>query len=212
MNQEQLDDLTWLARNVHKWPDRSCGYINIMEIKGVYHPSWSRYSGDGKFSKRQWLARRAELQNKPSWEDAPEWAQWLSQDSLGRWLWHERKPRADDVRFKPRRGVFHVECTGEALGSWRDTLERRPDEVKDFQPFVSVEDAQPDMVNHPPHYQSDNGIECIDAIRAALGLDGFIAYCIGNAMKYQWRNKNDKLEDMKKARWYMDKAIKEQSK
>ena len=31
--------------------------------------------------------------------------------------------------------------------------------------------AEPDMVNHPPHYQSDNGIECIDAIRAALGRE-----------------------------------------
>ena len=85
---------------------------------------------------------------------------------------------------------------------------------QDFQPFTSIEDAQPahDMVNHPPHYQSDNGIECIDAIRAALGRDGFIAYCIGNSMKYQWREKADKLEDMRKAAWYLNRAIEEKSK
>lgn len=84
----------------------------------------------------------------------------------------------------------------------------------DFVPFVSVEDAKPapDMVNHPPHYQSDNGIECIDAIRSALGRDGFIAYCIGNSMKYQWREKADKLEDMRKAAWYLNRAIEEKSK
>ena len=84
----------------------------------------------------------------------------------------------------------------------------------DFAPFVSVEDAQPapDMVNHPPHYQSDNGIECIDAIRAALGRDGFVSYCVGNCMKYLWREKNDRTEDLRKAAWYLDRAIREVSK
>ena len=69
-----------------------------------------------------------------------------------------------------------------------------------------------DMVNHPPHYQSDNGIECIDAIRSALGKEGFIAYCRGNAMKYTWRDKSDNIEDWKKAAWYLNKAAEEASK
>ena len=66
-----------------------------------------------------------------------------------------------------------------------------------------------DMVNHPPHYQSDSGIECIDAIRAALGGDGFIAYCRGNAMKYVWREKVNAAEDLRKAAFYLDRAAKE---
>lgn len=33
-----------------------------------------------RIEKSEWLARRAELQNKPSWADAPEWANWLAQD------------------------------------------------------------------------------------------------------------------------------------
>ena len=66
-----------------------------------------------------------------------------------------------------------------------------------------------DMVNHPPHYQSDSGIECIDAIRAALGSDGFIAYCRGNAMKYVWREKVNAAEDLRKAVFYLDRAAKE---
>lgn len=66
--------------------------------------------------------------------------------------------------------------------------------------------AEPDMVNHPPHYQSDNGIECIDAIRAALGRDGFIAYCRGNAIKYLWRDKVNNVEDRNKAIWYINRA------
>ena len=66
-----------------------------------------------------------------------------------------------------------------------------------------------DMVNHPPHYQSDSGIECIDAIRAALGSAGFIAYCRGNAMKYVWREKVNAAEDLRKAAFYLDRAAKE---
>ena len=29
---------------------------------------------------------------KPSWDDAPEWAQWLAMDENGRWFWYEFKP------------------------------------------------------------------------------------------------------------------------
>jgi hypothetical protein len=72
---------------------------------------------------------------------------------------------------------------------------------------VSGEDAAPDMVNHPPHY-TQGGVECIDAIRAALGEDGFRAYCRGNALKYLWRAglKGDEAEDLAKAAWYARKA------
>lgn len=66
-----------------------------------------------------------------------------------------------------------------------------------------------DMVNSPPHYNQDS-IECIDAIRAALGDEGFQAYCQGNALKYLWRHKykGKPIEDLKKAQWYIDKIIK----
>ena len=66
--------------------------------------------------------------------------------------------------------------------------------------------AEADMINHPPHYQSDNGIECVDAIRAALGKEGFIAYCRGNVIKYQWRLKANPAEDQGKSVWYANRA------
>ena len=77
---------------------------------------------------------------------------------------------------------------------------------------IEVQTATVDMVNHPKHYQSDNGIECIDAIRAALGKEGFIAYCRGNAIKYSWREKLDSVEDRQKAIWYLNKANEEADK
>lgn len=67
-----------------------------------------------------------------------------------------------------------------------------------------------DPVNHPPHY-TQGGIECIDAIKAAVtGLEGVEAVCIGNAIKYLWRWKQKNgAEDLKKARWYIERLIKE---
>ena len=64
-----------------------------------------------------------------------------------------------------------------------------------------------DMVNAPPHYTAGD-IECIDAIKAALGPQGFRAFCRGNAIKYNWRSSlKNGVEDIQKARWYMDKLI-----
>ena len=65
-----------------------------------------------------------------------------------------------------------------------------------------------DNVNNPPHY-NQSGIECIDAIRAALGDEGFKSYCQGNAIKYLWRHqyKGKPVEDLHKAQWYINKII-----
>lgn len=67
-----------------------------------------------------------------------------------------------------------------------------------------------DLVNHPKHYQSDKGIECIDAIEAMLGLDGFIAFLRGQVVKYDWRilAKVDPVQDSEKAAWYQDRLTK----
>lgn len=67
-----------------------------------------------------------------------------------------------------------------------------------------------DNVNSPAHYKS-NGIETIDAIKAAMGEHGTINYCQGNVMKYisrMWK-KNNPLEDAKKAQWYLNRMIEE---
>lgn len=64
-----------------------------------------------------------------------------------------------------------------------------------------------DPVNKPAHYNFA-GIECIDAIRAALGPEGFKDYMMGNVMKYTWRYKyKNGLEDLLKAQWYLDRVI-----
>jgi hypothetical protein len=62
-----------------------------------------------------------------------------------------------------------------------------------------------DAVNHPPHYGgADNPYEAIKVIEAwGLGFN------LGNAAKYIARaeHKGATVEDLKKARWYLDREI-----
>jgi hypothetical protein len=65
-----------------------------------------------------------------------------------------------------------------------------------------------DNVNHPSHYKV-GGIETIDFIEAKQ-LD----YHLGNVVKYISRaeHKDEKLENLKKAQWYLNRAVSNLSK
>lgn len=74
----------------------------------------------------------------------------------------------------------------------------------------AVRTGESDPVNHPAHYtshparcaQCGRGVECIE-ITEHMGFN------LGNAIKYIWRAdlKADALEDLRKARWYVDREI-----
>ena len=60
-----------------------------------------------------------------------------------------------------------------------------------------------DVVNNPPHYtEHPSGIECIQ-VTEHMGFN------LGNAVKYIWRCdlKRDAIEDLKKAKWYIEREI-----
>jgi hypothetical protein len=61
----------------------------------------------------------------------------------------------------------------------------------------------PDPVNNPAHYTA-GGIETIDFIEAKK-----LNYNIGNVVKYLTRadHKGNKLEDLRKAQWYLSREI-----
>ena len=131
------DHLTWMARNVHEWPYPS---RDTCFIGHGYHDQVLVHSdsitglstiGRHQISKQKWLARRAELQNKPSWKDAPEDASYLAQEPHGMWTlffdqpYEPSKLNDDGWRFNGFQ-AWCSECRGEVLGDWRDTLEQRP--------------------------------------------------------------------------------------
>ena len=69
---------------------------------------------------------------------------------------------------------------------------------------MTIEHTKNDNIEHPKHYTSHpSGIECI-AVTRHMGFN------LGNAIKYIWRAdlKNDAIEDLKKAVWYLQDEIK----
>jgi hypothetical protein len=82
----------------------------------------------------------------------------------------------------------------------------------DFMRYKEIRDAlngdAVDVVNSPPHYKS-GGIEAIEGIEASMGPEAYAGYLKGNIMKYMWRyeRKGKPIEDLKKARWYLDRLI-----
>jgi len=90
-------------------------------------------------------------------------------------------------------------------GIWADVCNACFAEIRDKR------ELNKDMVNHPPHYTSSKAhcgnckesIECIEIAR-------HMSFNIGNAVKYLWRHElKGGIEDLKKAKWYINDAIKQ---
>lgn len=64
-------------------------------------------------------------------------------------------------------------------------------------------------VDHPAHYGGDTSYECIKVLEAWMTAEQASGFNIGNAIKYLSRagKKGDAVEDMKKARWYINREI-----
>ena len=161
-------DLDWLARNVHKWPEGKREVL-VCWPRNVDTLIWSYVLSDtGWITKDQWLASRAELQNKPSWKDWPQW-DFMAQNKNGCWIVSNRELIAGEDGRWHGYGAVTSRGTGEVLGDWRDTFEKRPTDLSEeavtsrlkeatdnvlsavselmtdkykFEPFTSIEDNQ----------------------------------------------------------------------
>ena len=90
------------------------------------------------------------------------------------------------------------------LSSYERLLKDSLAQARGEQPRIRMQ-ASPstDMVNQPPHYTA-GGIETIDFIEAKK-----LGYNLGNVIKYITRSdlKGDKLENLEKAQWYLNREI-----
>ena len=82
------------------------------------------------------------------------------------------------------------------------------DELIDRNYEVLFGDREDDSVNKASHY-NDGGIECIDAIAASVPPVEYAGFLKGQVLKYIWRYrlKGKPVEDLKKARYYLDRLI-----
>lgn len=98
----------------------------------------------------------------------------------------------DDIPVK-------VEAVWDDQSPFTDQLEKAM--IEDSQKTADLHDP----VNNPKHYMSKNGIESIDVIES---FD--LNFNLGNATKYILRSgkKWNRIEDLKKAIWYLEREIK----
>lgn len=65
-----------------------------------------------------------------------------------------------------------------------------------------------DDVYNPEHYAGE-GIECIDAIEAALTPEEYRGFIKGNVIKYTWRERKKGGDNsLAKALWYLNRLLK----
>ena len=106
--------------------------------------------------------------------------------------------------------TFHTEGKGEALHL--DDTGTLPPGTKSPSYKLEGPRKMTDNINSPRHYTSGS-IECIAAIQAALGDNQFKGFLRGNVVKYLWRYQDKGgIEDLRKARWYLEKLIEEEVK
>jgi len=115
------------------------------------------------------------------------------------------------VKWKTKKNSEFVD---KVFAKWKET--RKPSNIVEAsrmssadlaqvlaKPKLRLASAESDPVNHPPHYKT-GGIETIDFIEAKD-----LNYRLGNVIKYVARaeKKGNPIEDLKKARWYLDREI-----
>ena len=145
--QEQLDAV---VRSYGEWPSdgefdmafwrKECNRVDFLRSN-----VWGReYRAYGQlvayaFTRAEVEARKAELQNKPGWDDAPVNAESLIQSDGGDWQWMVRIENL--AAALPRYEIIpqYSGYSGEIIGDWRETLEKRP--VADDQPTPEEDEA-----------------------------------------------------------------------
>ena len=75
---------------------------------------------------------------------------------------------------------------------------------------IFEETMNQDNVNNPQHYKQYT-LEAIEGIKGSMSNEEFQGYLKGAALKYLWRYKYKQapVEDLRKAKWYLDKLLKE---
>lgn len=119
-------------------------------------------------------------------------------DGAYRRVW-KHKCRKEDTceRFKKAKEWFVVEDSW----TYAEKVSKELDKEKEDK------EKESDNANHPSHYADGCGLECIDIMEAIFGPELVFDYAIVNAFKYLWRYKNKNgQEDIRKAKWYLDKA------
>lgn len=151
MNRQEK--LEWLARNRHEWT-KDYPFLGVrVDHNGIIYSWPSDRLNESTFTSKEWLSMREKLQNKPSWDCIPLWAEFMAQLPNGQWEAYSSMPEHGiSWMLNVSDGKSQVSSTigsGIVLGDWRDTLEKRPE----------LSSKNNDVRNHedvPPSKPQDN--------------------------------------------------------
>lgn len=134
----------------------------------------------------------------------------VEQTAKERYEAEQAAKREEDVAtYKRMRDEYYaVQANANAIAA-ETTAYDEPEETPTSAETALDEAQNEDTINHPSHYTKGR-YEVIDIIEQAVqDWSGVLAVCIGNVIKYVMRApyKGSRLENLKKARWYLDKAI-----
>lgn len=70
------------------------------------------------------------------------------------------------------------------------------------------------VIDHPARYNGGSEYECYKVLQNWLTEEQYKGFLLGNTLKYLCRlgKKDNNVQELKKARWYLDKLIEEESK
>lgn len=145
------------------------------------------------------------------WADANEWEVPIDLGDMIMEAVEELKGNLDSKKAtKEWRDVIKAYADREQLEKALQTELATTAGAKPRPDMLCPANEEHDPVNHPSHY-TQGGVECKDAIRAAVtGLEGYEAFITGNAIKYLWRwKRKNGAEDLRKAGFWIRELIDE---
>ena len=156
--------------------------------------------GDGRFFWSAVTGNRINLPNEVQYEhltyEPTRWYLFIGDDEY--WLYPAEELESIAYSSDSRLTVNAVGQPYAIYDKSKYTYEVEDDSIKILE--------KSDSVSRPPHYASgwSNGAEVID-------LTEHLSFCAGNVVKYVCRagrkDPNKHVEDLKKARWYLDREI-----
>ena len=199
------EDLAWLAREVSEWHKD----LDLAR-RGTFGPEFfdsSYFPAREGYTKAQWIRTRQDLSlesldGKPSWDDAPEWAEWLAQDEDGRWFFYGVKPTYGAGCWGAEEELISASFFGQPQGDWRNTLERRPQSVPEVTPEEEEERQAKErqLLGKRNKYQREIKpgiwVDVYDVLQAWGVQNPAIQHLIKKALQPGERGHKDKAQDM----------------
>lgn len=114
--------------------------------------------------------------------------------------------------YKEMLAIYGLSCKASADTRYLKGISYE-NQVRGLKPKEVLEEPMKEEVIHvddyiKPSYYKEGKYECIDVLNDILSDSGLESFCRGNVIKYLWRcNSKNGLEDLIKAKYYLDKLI-----